>query len=229
MNNDSGDVYFNPYKGNNYKKGFASGKKLLLLGESSFFPKDGNMDHSECLAGKNWIANYIDCDIRKHWMEKIEPGNCFVGRLQRLLTGKDNPSTDENREAWGRVAFINYIPIFAGNGIDQPLGRGATAGKTAHHWNLAAERLPCVLKKLQPDRVLVLGKMVWNRINQPGKYVEDQEGWYASGDERKRGLWDFSANGQSPALATWVYHPSWGRDNLKRMRNVLDALINFPS
>lgn len=225
MNNDSGDVYFKPYVGDNYKKGFASGKKLLLLGESSFFPK--NKDPARYLADKNMIADYIDDDIREHWIEKKELGNCFVGRLHRLLTDKDNPSIDENREAWDRVAFINYIPIFAGDGIDQHSGRGADARKSARHWNLAAERLPCVLNELQPDRVLVLGKTVWNRISQPGKYVENQEGWCACGDERKRGLWDFSANGQSPALATWVYHPSWGRDSWERMRNVLDRLIEF--
>lgn len=225
MTDQNHENFFKPFKGENYTNGFAGrGKKLLLLGESSFLPKGENP--SDYRNGRKSVANYIRDDICAHWMTRIESQSSFVGRLQCLLTNKTEPSVAEVQQAWSQVAFTNYIPIFAGKGIysDTSAGEGAPAEKNKEHWQAGRAYIENVINNVQPDRVLVLGKMVWNDIRLGDWHSKE---WAAA--DRVRGLLELPVDGHAPALATWVYHPSRGRDSWERMRAVLDKLLAYPS
>jgi hypothetical protein len=212
--NQYDQIFFDPWIGRNYFAGYENGQRLLVLGESHYLPKD---DPDPC---ESEIKRYTDTTIRD-FIDKHGPtGNDFAGRLHRLLTNHRNPTRDQIEDAWNRVAYENYIPVL--------VGRGAVAEKTPEHWQLAKATFKDRLDKLRPDKVLVLGKVNWGRIHQ-GDWVGGNAGkgkeWRVDGDVTARGLWQFKVDSDSwSALATWIYHPAWGRD-FKRARAVLDSLL----
>ena len=222
MSNEKNSYSFVPFKGTHYEQGFDNGKKLLLLGESSFLHKGEKTEQYR--ADLELAKNYIWEDIRKEWITKTWPANTFIGRLHRLVTYKDDPTIEQIQEAWNKVAFTNHIPIFAGEGIDAESGEGAAAAKESKHWKLGPNAVKEAMEELQPDCILVLGKANWNHIKDGSWECQD---WVSAG--RSRGIWRIETGNSEPALATWVMHPSWGRDNVASMQNTLRDLLAYPS
>ena len=213
---------FRPFRGKNYESGFGGlGTKLLVLGESHYVGKD---DYARKFLDQG-MARFTTRVVKDFWTTKEGAPYLkkdFFGRLHRLLTGLDNTTLKQIQEAWNTVAFANYIPIFAGDGIDSDEGEGHSAAKRAKHWRAAREEFPGMLKELKPDRVLVIGKVNWNNI----ELGSDVKAKLKISDGISRDLWRLPTDQGNSALSTWVYHTSRGLDSIPTMRSILQKLMN---
>lgn len=196
-----------PWKGASYASGFRNGLKLLVLGESQYVPSGKPWpDHPESYT-REVVKDFIKLGDRKSYTMD------FAGKLHRILTGKPEPSEDEVKGAWSRVAYVNYIP--------EIVGYGAAASKDLKHWERGHRRLPELLDGLKPDRVLVLGRTNWLRIRY-GRWSLDHGESIVGG--KRRGFWEFDI-GKKVALSSWIYHPSRNMDPVKNACNVLNDLF----
>lgn len=196
-----------PWKGASYARGFRNGLKLLVLGESQYVPNK-----------KPWPDDpeSYTRDVVKDFIKLGERGSYtwdFAGKLHRILTGDDDPTEGQVKDAWNRVAYVNYIP--------EIVGSGASASKNVEHWEHGHQRLPYLLEDLKPDRVLILGRTTWLRIRY-GRWSTGCENWFVDG--KQRGLWEFDIDGKQ-ALSSWIYHPSRNLDSVEKARGVLHALF----
>lgn len=194
--------HFEPWIGKYYSRGFQAGRKLLLLGESHY---DETGSASAPRYTKETVLDFFVPD------GATGKGNNFAGRVTRMLCTQAALTPADALMAWEQCAFANYIPVFVGTYARTP--------KTREHWELAHKMFPDLLRQLQPDRVLVLGHTVWNRI----RYGQWENLKWRVGDE-VRGLWRFDVDGKV-ALATKVWHPSLPRMSAQTMRTVLNALL----
>lgn len=209
---------FEPFVGDEYSNGFRHGLKLLLLGESHY-QKDPPYDpaiHDLPAYTLPFTTRVVKEDFLGMTDGRSSFENKFIwGRLHRMLTGKEDPTKADAMDAWSRIAYGNYIQHF--------VGKDAKAQKRAWHWESGKKALPELLEQLAPDRVLVFGKTTWNYLNNTGdKWLS--ESWAVDG--QKRGLWGLSSQDRL-IPTTWIYHPSWGRDSVQKMRAVLNALMAF--
>jgi len=198
-----------PWEGAYYASGFRSGLKLLVLGESQYVPEGQAWPNRPETYTLEVVQDFIKLDGRGSYTMD------FAGRLHRILTGSDDPTERQVKEAWGRIAYANYIP--------EIVGYGAIARKRSEHWQDGHQRLPELLDDLEPDRVLVLGRATWLHILH-GRWSTHGEGWSIGG--KQRGLWEFDVGGKV-ALSSWIYHPSRSMDSIQMARDVLDALIKM--
>ena len=132
--------------------------RLLLLGESAYSWKtNGKIKHPPPEHCKEQVDRVVD-DFR---------GCCsssgFMPKLSRALTNKREPTREELRFAWDRVAFANYVPC--------TVGLGPRTRPTEEMWATASKRFPELLKEVQPKRIIVLGKTMWNNMPDSHIYV----------------------------------------------------------
>lgn len=203
-------LFFQPFEGSGYRQGFRDGLRLLVLAESHYVPG--------LEPGSNWHdPAYTNEVVADGWTERPDAGYHynFWGRLHRVLSGLDEPTEADARQAWSRIAYSNYIQM--------PVGPAASSRKTREHWKSGEAALPELLQKLEPDRVLILGKGTWNHIHL-GRWIDPA--WSAA--SKDRGLWGL-ALGERLIPSTWVSHPSWGRESVPDMRRVLSGMIEFRS
>jgi hypothetical protein len=204
-------MFFEPYEGLLYKDGFRNGRKLLVLGESHYIDGYHPTKNNDPLVGAPFTKEVVERDFLQLGRDSRYKSNSIEGRLHRLLTDSDEPGEQDARAAWSRIAYANYIQMFVGN--------SASARKRPIHWQSGDSALQGMLEFLAPDRVLIFGKNTWNHIHH-GRWLN--ESWESGG--RIRGLWGFTVKDVT-VPATWVMHPSWGRDSVTTMREVLAALI----
>jgi hypothetical protein len=219
-------IFFKPFVGDRYEDGFGStGRKLLVLGESHYIGKD---DDPRQYLDREAMESFTDGVVRRFWIDQSGGAYLardFFGRLHRVLTGSDDPARDQVEKAWGQILYSNYVQMFAGGGATSLRGEGASAAKTSEHWKSGHAALPEIMHLYRPDRVLVLGKTNWNHIHY-GKWLKKE---WKSRDGVERGLWCIpTGHDEEQALATWVMHPSRGRENVQVMREVLSDLLSYP-
>jgi len=137
-------VTFRPWIGRNYRSGGNWGHRLLILGWSHYrqfaFPE----------------ALYTRHVIRAHLHGEAGADHQFWTDVARVLTGKPSFTPDDRREFWRSVAFYNYIQEFVGSG---PEGR-----PTKSAWARSTAPFREVLRQLEPDGVLVLGRILWRNM-----------------------------------------------------------------
>ena len=206
-------MFFQPYEGSRYRcaEGFHDGLKLLVLGESHYVEGYDPVKDSSPRACAPFTKEVVEDFFLPIGSRPHYELNSIRGRLHRLLTGIDEPTEQQARDAWSKIAYANYIQKFVGD--------TALARKTSEHWRSGENALQGMLEYLAPDRVLIFGKATWNHIHH-GRWLI--ESWRAGG--RNRGLWGFDVRGLT-VPATWVMHPSWGRDDVSTMREVLTGLM----
>lgn len=126
---------FDPYEGIYYRKGFISGFKLLLLGESHY------SDSCDRNITKEYISNHIDGKETKPTWRACERllSSCF-------------PSVGQGADIWRYIAFSNFVQVPMSCRKCRP---------TEGDWKTGYEAFPELLALLQPDVMLVLGKTMW--------------------------------------------------------------------
>jgi hypothetical protein len=214
------NILFKPFKGRDYECPGFRGKKVLLLGESHYI---GPEDDPSRFRDEKVVRDFTETTVREFWRHNNgDPylARDFFGRLHRVLSGSECPSAEEIEANWQKIAYSNSIQMFAGRGAEAPVGEGAAASKKVDHWKSGHTALPEIMETLKPYCVLVLGKTNWNHIRL-GRWHDPE--WKSGGS--RRGLWALPTGEGLFALATWVMHPSWGRDSIQTMRQVLDDLL----
>lgn len=200
-------MYFIPFKGSAYDAGYRDGHKLLVLAESHYVRE---MTDTSGWPNPGYTCGAVEDGLayRPATGYRLD----FWGRLHRVLSGVDDPTEAQARAAWSRIAYSNYI--------QRPVGTQASSPKNAKHWQSGRDALPEILARTQPNRVLILGKGTWNNV-WLGQWLAPQ--WTTGAFDR--GLWGLPVN-QRLVPATWVMHPSWGREDVGTMRQVLGALMD---
>jgi len=137
-------VTFKPWIGRNYRSAAHWGSRLLILGWSHYkqftFPEPLYTRHV----------------IRAHLNGEAGAGHQFWTDVARVLTGKPSFTPGERREFWRSVAFYNYIQEF--------VGAGPEAAPTKLAWARSHAPFREVLRQLEPDIILVLGRVLWRKM-----------------------------------------------------------------
>jgi hypothetical protein len=152
-------IHYKPWKGDNYSRGVAKGRRLLVLGESHY--SDAGQDTIK------YTKQYIDG----------HPGNFgFWTVIMQNVVGKKQWDIDR-RAFWHSIALYNYI--------QEPIWEGPRTPPTPKMWAKAAKPFFEVLNQLKPTHLLVLGKRLWEKIPGDGRQAPpfivdrmEREAWY---------------------------------------------------
>ena len=141
------DVYFLPWEGDDYEAGI-DGKRLLVLGESH---------HHDCKKEKELPCfDPATCDAW-HRNKTREMGGRWVKSPSSPAVSYRVPDVlGMLRETfWSRVAFYNYVQELLSSVTQRPSARQCQDP-------VAQRAFQNVLDQLQPDRILVFGKLTWD-------------------------------------------------------------------
>ena len=169
---------YNPWCGSRYGE-----RRTLLLLESAYTWMEGGVP---CRPGPDHPSEIVDDLIAQSSRSPT------MLKLNRALCGRADPSPEEARDCWGRVALTEYLPGSMGNGSARP---------TQSDWLEAEREWPLVLDLLRPRTVVVLGRSMWTQDAPHGRNREC----------RYSGL---CAAGGAIAMCFATFHPSprVGRD-----------------
>lgn len=146
----SSEVVVHPWVGNSYETPRHLRHKTLILGESNFT----TFDQFKPSLVTACVLNDISTDETE---ERDTSGFCrFSTKIRRIIFGRDE-SLGPN-EFWQDVAFYNFVQSLVG---DSPRVR-----PTNEMWRDSVPAFVEIVSKLQPSRVLVLGKANWNNLRQ---------------------------------------------------------------
>ena len=185
-------VFFKPWIGKQYPENGYNGIKIFLLGESHYC--------GDCLAPcpdyfsekcKNMTNRYVQdflnykrgIGIHKTYMTTYT-------RFINIFIGK-RVSNDELIDFWNSVVFYSYVQIAMDNPRQAPSWDDFETGD---------EPFIEVMQNLQPDVIIVWGKMLWEKMpfREGNKDFLNRQGWP---------LYYYSNNGKEiPAMG--IYHPS---------------------
>lgn len=133
-------VVFDPWVGSRYESSDVFGVRVLVLGKSHY-----GKASELCTAFTSTVVRNLAQGRR----------DTFFTKVSKVLLGLDDDSNlgDEARaEIWEHVAFYNYV--------QQLVGDSAGSRPTSEMWAAAAAPFLGILKELQPQAVLVLGKVL---------------------------------------------------------------------
>ena len=142
---DFENPYFIPWVGQDY---FDIPPKLLILGESHYARKEdlGKMEEPRLLT-INCVRDYA----YKKW------NHSFFTRISRIVSQKEASQIDRT-SFWAQVAFYNYVQEIVGyNPRERP---------NETQWNSSKDALDEVLRKLTPNRVIILGKDLFYHLKE---------------------------------------------------------------
>ena len=153
-----------PWVGKSYNDAGYRGRKLLILGESEY------EWHPEALQPEiaTWlITANANGGLRNPFYTKIY--NSFSDEPKRQ-------SLEHFAEFWNSVAFYNYI--------QEKVGTTPRQRPTWEMWPRWRDTFLLVLEKLKPNRVLVLGRALWNNLNALGLIGNgmNNEAFFSIGD-----------------------------------------------
>jgi len=142
------DVKMFPWIGKGYNETGYKGRKLLILGESEY----------------EWKPDALQSEIAT-W---LITANTNGGLKNPFYTKIYNSFSDELKwqslehfaDYWNSVAFYNYI--------QEKVGATPRQRPTLEMWPRWRDTFVLVLEKLNPDRVLVLGRGLWDNLNALG-------------------------------------------------------------
>lgn len=135
-----GEPTFRPWIGEKYDtEGVKGGIQLLILGESHY----GTSGPNDSTFTRRVVAKYGQDDERHAFFTK-------TAKLVLGLTRGDHLSDEKQRQFWDRVAFYNYVQEYAGETPDGTV--------ISEMWEEAEKPFLTVLRQLDPDALLILGK-----------------------------------------------------------------------
>jgi len=136
-------VRFFPWVGMNYEEGWSNGNRLLILGESHYEDAD--------------VTGWLTDDL----ISGVTTGNIthrFFTIVAQLITGDSCVELDKHK-FWSKVAFYNFVQV--------PLS-GARVRPTWDEWLTGVQPFKDVVKLLQPEKIIVLGKQLWEVMPNDG-------------------------------------------------------------
>lgn len=150
LNMWSSNVVVHPWIGCHYKTPIHFKYKTLILGESNFTDPPENFNSS-------LVIRCVEDDIAVFGEDRDTNGFCrFSTKIRRTIFGRDESLGPDG--LWQDVAFYNFVQSLVGN--------KARIRPTFEMWKESVPAFFEVVEKLQPSRVLVLGKANWNNLLQ---------------------------------------------------------------
>lgn len=129
---------FQPWIGANYQAGSEHNCRIMILGESHYGkPTDARLDFTNYIVGRYAITE------RRRFFSVIQ-------RLVSLDTKRGTYSVASKRAFWNSVVFCNYVQAIVGGKARQR--------PTAAMWDTGATVLLKVLKEVEPEVLVILGK-----------------------------------------------------------------------
>lgn len=193
-------VYFLPWIGDKYERGFC-GRKFLLLGESHYSQWDG-VDH----VLKPTFTRECVGEVRGR-----EPGARFWRNIEQALLNEhreDGWCPGGGPRLWDRFAFYNYVQT--------SVAGGPRVSPSQQQFIESLSPFLGLIEILQPQRVLVCGKRLWRDMGptklQPHKDVQAYE--LSDGAF----VWCLAIN-----------HPSCGGFSWSQTHQVIKAFLRDPS
>lgn len=167
------NVFFYPRVGKNYEKGY-KGVKLLILGESHYCHEGcKKCDKSSSIECSDFTIKRINSFI------KYKKGSGEYGPWMKTFTCFTNILLEEQVENelvmdfWDSVIFYNYV---------QSSLKGSRTSPTRKQFEESNDAFFEVLKKYEPDLILVWGKRLWRNLPDTGiwgeKNILDSEPFY---------------------------------------------------
>ena len=156
---------FKPWVGKNYRD-----TGLLLLGESAYSWRENNkLQHPTLDLPTKSVEEVLNNFEKANDMP-------FIKKLSRGLAGEREPSKELLYNVWHLVAFTNYVGGTVG---DAPRKR-----PTSDMWKAAKRAFhPDILNKLEPQRIIVLGKDMWSQMPETDVYMTDDVQGYSLEDD----------------------------------------------
>jgi hypothetical protein len=155
-NEDSGrrllaqGVFFLPWIGKEYKKGFRD-RPLLVLGESHYDEWDGETH----ILGNNFTRECVEAvcdrtDSARFWkmLEQALLNECRV----------DGWAPHGGTPLWDHLAFYNFV--------QSPVSGGPRSRPSKEAFEKSRKPFRAVIEQLRPDRVLVCGKILWRQMEE---------------------------------------------------------------
>jgi len=136
-------VRFFPWIGSKYEEGHFNGNRILILGESHYEEPD--------------VTKWLTDDL----ISAIANGDIthrFFTIVAQLVSGDSVDALDKSK-FWSEVAFYNFVQV--------PL-RDARVRPTWVEWLTGVEPFKDVVRFLQPDKIIALGKQVWDVMPNDG-------------------------------------------------------------
>lgn len=156
-----------PYIGEGY---FSSNIKILVLGESLYWNKDGDLDLTNCV--RNNIYDYGE-SVRD---DGTTPSGHWVGvkpfrNTAAVITGKDYHHSDH---IWGKLAFHEFFQITAGKNADD---KSKINNETIQS---ARKAFFEVINILNPQLIIAWGAKMYNRYlpNENKILIDDNKKLY---------------------------------------------------
>lgn len=188
-------INFQPWVSEKYENGTGKYGRLLILGESHYINEDDNEGQKdkeasvEDTATEPGINNFTSAIVQEFLDD--DHNSPFFRNLGWLF----NPN--DNKEVWREVAFANAIQVPLSGAAAQPNQAEIATIKSAF-WLL--------LDNLEPDKILVCSKRMWNYW-----IPEDKTKCSYKGDISKNGksstIWTYNTPSKE-CLAMGINHPS---------------------
>ncbi len=204
-----GNIYFEPWIGDDYWDGGIFGTKILVIGNSHYCKSrddcsncgidGGCFEYEECSNFTSSVVNdYLNRSYWQRWMGTFQ-------KFERALYG-NYTDEDDSRRIWNSIAFYNYlqtaVPEWNDSGYDED-------------YNNSEDSFWEVLEELRPDYIIMWGGRVW-----------DMSPSY-NGDD----CYELEDGTSIPLLG--IHHPSWRffnwEDENKKITSFLDDEDNNDS
>ncbi len=189
---ESNESLFNPWIPENY----GSGKfgKLLIIGESHYYDEDDQEDQKDEIEFDNYDSVVDEHSFTKDIITGYLDGSFNIS-FYRNIGLLFNPN--DRFEIWREAAFVNLIQTALSSSKSQP---------SNEHIKLAKENFFPILDRLDPDKILVCSRRMWNNWlpdeSPRGKYITPIE---ANG--KKSTIWEYSLKNKI-CRAMGINHPS---------------------
>src|SRR6478752_3782801 len=137
----SSSLIVHPWVGTHFPCPKHFSHNTLILGESNFTTPEK--------FGPSLVQDCVRDDLSKDLQNRDTTGFCrFSTKIRRIVFGRDEAIGPER--FWQDVAFYNFVQFLAG---DQ-----ARVRPTSEMWEQSVPAFVEIIEKLQPSRILVLGK-----------------------------------------------------------------------
>jgi hypothetical protein len=182
-----------PFIGSNYtsRDNIFGGARIMVLGEAHY------SQHHDVGA---YVPSLTQEVVSLHLARKLGRKSLFFTRVERLLTGSNEPSEPPSPEAvWSSLVFLNFVPVIVGSKSRDRPAPWMWEGRSH-------EVLRRTVKNKEVEVILVCGTELWRKkpsdvvfpasYAAAGKTFEAHELTYAD---------------QINALAAHIPHPSGSR------------------
>ncbi|OQX63399.1 MAG: hypothetical protein B5M56_02985 [Desulfococcus sp. 4484_241] len=168
------------WKGADYDNGGIFGKRILIVGESTYAEEGVDISQYNILMAQDHIDGYRDS---------------YRTKLLRVFLNREE-NNDDIKKFWQSVAFFNYITT--------PLQKARLA-PSEHNWQKDVQPLSEILADICPRLIVVVGYRMWDRWSNNSP-CSKEEGPVINGAGRENTL--YLSWGKGKALSYGLRHPN---------------------